>query len=188
MNTVSAFYGKNKTKTGIPPAVVLINPKYPRNVGAVIRAASCFGLKQVWYTGNRVSLVPDKKYRLPREERMKGYGDVELKQFDYPFDEFENAVPVAIEVRENSENLITFEHPENAVYVFGPEDGGIERVHMQHCHRIVTIPTRHCTNLAAAVYITLYDRYMKRVNGGLEEIYNVGECEQRGYEEDKELG
>ena len=30
------------------------------------------------------------------------------------------------------------------------------------------IPTRHCTNLAAAVYTVLYDRHAKRVRADLE--------------------
>jgi len=160
---VTAVFGRRrKDKAGITPSVALVNPKYPHNVGAAVRAASCFGVKQVWFTGDRVSLEGDgKKYRLPREERMKGYKDVELRQFDYVFDEFEDVTPVAVEVRENSENLVHFEHPENALYIFGPEDGSLSRVHLQHCHRFVWIPTRHCVNLAAAVYLILYDRYRK---------------------------
>jgi tRNA(Leu) C34 or U34 (ribose-2'-O)-methylase TrmL len=54
-----------------------------------------------------------------------------------------------------------FQHPDNAVYVFGPEDGSIPQVLRRHCHRFVKIPAKHCTNLAAAVYIVLYDRAYK---------------------------
>jgi len=163
MTVVTDVYGKNrKTKAGITPAIALIDPKYPHNVGAAVRAASCFGISQVWFTGNRVSLEPNgKKYRLPREERMKGYKDVELRQFEYIFDEFESAIPVAVEMRPNSENLVYFEHPEDALYVFGPEDGSIPQVILRHCHRFVVIPTRHCVNLSAAVYLLLYDRHTK---------------------------
>lgn len=85
-------------------------------------------------------------------------------QNDYPFDCFKNVVPVAIEVRKNSESLVTFEHPINAVYVFGPEDGSISKAFLNHCHRFVIIPTYHCTNLAAAIYIVLYDRTVKHHN------------------------
>ena len=164
---IKGVYGKSrKKKAGITPAVALVNPKYPHNVGAAVRAASCFEVKQVWFTGNRVSLEPDgKKYRLPREERMKGYQDVELRQFNYIFDEFENATPVAVEMRPNSENLVYFEHPKDALYVFGPEDGSIPQVILRHCHRFVIIPTRHCVNLAAAVYLVLYDRHVKVPHG-----------------------
>jgi tRNA(Leu) C34 or U34 (ribose-2'-O)-methylase TrmL len=153
--------GKQKQIIGLTPSVILTNPKYPHNVAQVLRAASCFDFKQVWYTGNRVSLEGDT--RLPREERMKGYADVDLYQFDYPFDCFpEDTVPVAIELVENSELLTEFEHPEKAVYVFGPEDGSINQVVRRHCHRFVSIPTKHCTNLSAAVYLTMYDRMSKR--------------------------
>lgn len=145
------------------PAVAIINPKFPHNIGAALRACSCYSIPQLWYTGNRVSMVGDgKKYRLPREERMKGYGEVTVIQNNYFFEQFPaDTVPVAIEVRENSESLQQFEHPKNALYVFGPEDGGLKRLYLQHCHRFVAIPARHCLNLAAAIYTVLYDRQCK---------------------------
>lgn len=177
----SYIVGKNKKKEGMAPAVALVNPKYPHNVGAALRAASCFGVKQVWFTGNRVSLTPNKDYRLPREERMKGYKDVELRQHDYFFDEYEKGLvtPVAVELRPNSESLPNFEHPENALYIFGPEDGSLRSIHLQHCHRFVVIPTRHCVNLAAAVYMVLYDRMLK--SGKFMDL-----AEARGFIEDTE--
>ena len=153
------IYGKNAKPEGKYPSILLVNPKYSANVGAAVRAASCFGAKQVWWTGNRVSLESGE--RLPREERLKGYKDVELRQFEYPFEHYKGGTPVAIELLPNTENLFDFEHPENPVYVFGPEDGSIDQVSKRFCHRFVTIPTRHCTNLAAAVYLILYDRAYK---------------------------
>jgi tRNA(Leu) C34 or U34 (ribose-2'-O)-methylase TrmL len=159
---------------GRPPAIVLIDPKYPHNVGAAVRAASCYGVGQVWFTGDRVQLVGERRFRLPREERMRGYQDVELRHADRPFDAFDRAtVPVAVELRRDAEPLITFEHPDRAVYVFGPEDGSLDRSVLGLCHRFVVIPTRHCTNLAAAVYTVLYDRHAKRVAGGLEPVNTV---------------
>ena len=58
---------------GRPPAVALIDPKYPHNVGAALRACSCWGIRQLWWTGARVTLDVPRGERLPREERMKGY-------------------------------------------------------------------------------------------------------------------
>ena len=151
-----------KPGMGKVPAVALVNPKYPHNVGAATRAASCYGAKQVWWTGNRVFADAEKGHRLPREERMKGYNAVDIIHGDYFFDAFNSDVtPVAIELRENAEPLHTFEHPENALYVFGPEDGSLGKPHVNHCHRFVVIPSYHCLNLAAAVYTVLYDRMAK---------------------------
>jgi tRNA(Leu) C34 or U34 (ribose-2'-O)-methylase TrmL len=159
---------------GRAPAIVLIDPKFPHNVGAAVRAASCYGVGQVWFSGDRVQLVGERRYRLPREERMRGYQDVELRHTDQPFDAFgRDAVPVAVELRRNAEPLISFDHPEPAVYVFGPEDGSLSRAVLGLCHRFVVIPTRHCTNLAAAVYTVLYDRHAKRVAAGLEPMHSV---------------
>src|SRR5262249_13266497 len=45
-----------KPTLGQPPAVALIDPKYPHNVGAALRACSCWGLAQLWWTGDRVTL------------------------------------------------------------------------------------------------------------------------------------
>ncbi len=163
------------------PAVVLIDPKYGHNVGAVVRLASCYGFDQVWFTGERVSLDITSKKRLPREERMKGYGDVEIINYDYPFDQFLDAVPVAVEVRRGSEPLHSFQHPPNAIYVFGPEDGSVSKPYINHCQRFVVIPTRHCLNLATAVATVLWDRqYKSWLNGEVENMTSPAEFEGRG--------
>lgn len=149
------------------PAIVMHNPKYPHNVGAAVRAASCFGSKLIFFTGKRVSLDPKgiKGYRLPREERMRGYKDVTILNDDYPFNRFDkNIVPVAVELRDNAELLPIFQHPKNAIYVFGPEDGNVPQTMLKHCHRFIVIPSRHCVNLAAAVYLVLYDRAAKSMS------------------------
>lgn len=159
--TKTGVYGKNGKKEGRVPAVALVNPRFPHNVGAAVRAASCFGIEQVWFSGDRVHFAMEKKRRMPREERMKGFREVELRHFDAFYDQFENVTPVAVEILPQTESLFTFEHPKNALYVFGPEDGTLGGIHLQHCHRFVAIPTRHCVNLAAAVYLVLYDRARK---------------------------
>jgi tRNA(Leu) C34 or U34 (ribose-2'-O)-methylase TrmL len=174
---------------GKPPGIILWNPKYPHNVGAVLRSASCYGFKQVMYTGDRVNVILEERKRLPREERMKGYSDVELICTDYPFDTFskvagqEKITPVAVEISAKAELLPQFEHPENAVYVFGPEDGSLPSVALRHCHRHVVIPTAHCLNLATAVSTVLYDRRAKRQMAGLEAILSASQIlnEQRGF-------
>lgn len=163
--------GKNSPKFGEAPAIALVNPKFARNVGAAIRVAACFGIKQVWYSGDRMNLDPTGKERLPREERMKGYANVELIQHDFFFDQFpKEIVPVAVELKPGSEQLHDFEHPDQALYVFGPEDGSLQRDELVRCYRRVVIPTRHCLNLVTAVSILMYDRMVKRHNSGIERI------------------
>jgi tRNA(Leu) C34 or U34 (ribose-2'-O)-methylase TrmL len=179
----SAVWGKKARPHGEAPAIALIDPKYPHNVGMVVRLASCYGLRQVWFTGDRVSLNPTRGERLPREERMKGYKDVEMIHYEHVFDQFpDGTVPVAVEVRAGSEQLLSFEHPENALYVFGPEDGSIPQAVVPRCHRFLVIPTRHCLNLATAVATVLWDREYKRwLAGKIEAPATPGEFENRGF-------
>lgn len=183
--TTTAVWGKATAKHGKPPAILLMNPKYPRNVGMAIRLASCYGMNQVWFTGKRFSLDTSQGQRLPREERMKGYRDVELIHHDYPFDQFERGVtPVAIEVRENAVPLPLFEHPENPLYVFGPEDGSIDQVTLRHCHSLIVIPTRHCLNLATAISTVLWDREQKLWTSSKKSSFTTpGAFECRGFDE-----
>lgn len=147
------------------PAVIMTDPKFPHNVGQALRICSCYGVEQLWLTGNRVKLSPSGGYRLPREERMRGYRDVTLFQYDRPFEVYRercvSATFVSVEVRDNAEDLALFEHPDDAVYVFGPEDGSLGRPTLSVCHRHVVIDTRHCLNLATAIGTVLYDRAAK---------------------------
>ena len=180
----TASWGKKAPPHGEAPAIALVNPKYPNNVGMVVRLASCYGLRQVWFTGDRVSLDPAAGERLPREERMKGYRSVEMVRDDRVFDRFAagTVTPVAVELLPRAESLVTFEHPGDALYVFGPEDGGLPKPVRLLCHRFVVIPTHHCLNLAAAVNVVLYDRRLKRHLAGLEPLGPAGEMlrEHRG--------
>lgn len=157
-------------KDGKAPAVVLINPKFPHNVGGVLRACAAFGVPQLWVTGHRADWEGQK--RLPREERMRVYKDqVEIIRDERPFDHFPDWVtPVAVEVDPTAEILTHFEHPENALYVFGPEDGTLTRGIKVRCHRFMIIPSDHCLNLAAAVSCVLMHRRMQRQLKGLEPI------------------
>lgn len=181
---INRILRRGEQPAGVAPSVVLVEPKFAHNVGMVVRLASCYGLSQVWFTGERVALDVRARGRLPREERMKGYQDVQIINYDEPFGQMPaDAVPVAVEVRQNAEPLHLFEHPANAVYVFGPEDGSIDRAVLRHCHRFVIIPTRHCLNLATAVATMLWDRQYKGWLGGdpgLTELTTPGEFEGRG--------
>jgi hypothetical protein len=149
-------------------AVLLIDPKYPFNVGGALRACAAFGAESPEWTGDRVHTegVP----RLPREERLRGYKDVRMGRLDGGDVEAiglhtgppEPFTPVAVEFRRNSEPLPLFEHPERALYVFGPEDGTLPGAVLARCHRFVIVPTMHCLNLASTVNIVLYDRLAKQ--------------------------
>lgn len=148
-------------------AVVLINPKFAHNVGGALRACATFGASTLRWTGDRVpplDMWPEGA-RIPREERIKDYKDVDFDHTDSlrPLDEFvrQGYTPVAVEVLDSSENIVHFKHPDLAVYVFGPEDSSLSRGVLSACHAFVTVPTNGCLNLATAASVVLYDRHAK---------------------------
>lgn len=153
-------------------AVALINPKNPPNVGNVWRACSVFGAEALLWTPERIPAPEDwpAGTRLPREERMKLYRNVTVGTADRA-DILAQAVevcdqdftPVAVEIRDGAESLPFFEHPEHPLYVFGPEDGSLQRGILAACHRFVRIPSASCLNLASAVNVVLYDRLAKEL-------------------------
>jgi tRNA(Leu) C34 or U34 (ribose-2'-O)-methylase TrmL len=158
---------------GKAPAVILVDPKYPHNVGNAFRACAALGAAELYVTGQRAQWeTTGKGQRLPREERMRSYnGKVKLIRTERPFGNLDpGVIPVAVEISPTAEPLALFRHPDNACYVFGPEDGGIPKVYRRLCHRFVILPTDHCINLAAAVNCVLMDRRVKRQLAGLEPI------------------
>ena len=73
-----------------------------------------------------------------------------------------NCPMVVIEILDGAIPLPAFNHPERAIYVFGPEDGSVPTRIVAKSQYIVSVPTRQCMNLAATVNVVLYDRLAKR--------------------------
>jgi tRNA(Leu) C34 or U34 (ribose-2'-O)-methylase TrmL len=96
---------------------------------------------------------------------MKEYTSVEFHNISaehrFRLTDAANFTPVCVEVDDSAERLYNFIHPDNPIYVFGPEDGSVPTGIRHVCHRFVTIPSKSCLNLAAAVNVVLYDRAMK---------------------------
>lgn len=53
---------------------------------------------------------------------------------------------------------------DRALYIFGPEDGSLDKEIRDWCEDVVYIPTTGCMNLAATVNVVLYDRLAKGNN------------------------
>jgi tRNA(Leu) C34 or U34 (ribose-2'-O)-methylase TrmL len=136
-------------------AIGLVNPKTPANVGSVLRASQIYGSKLVAIEGRRIAVRAS-------TDTMKAWRHLPVLHCEdlkpvVPFD----CVPVAVDLVDDAESLFSFDHPERAFYVFGPEDGTLGKRHLEWCARRVMIPTAGCMNLAACVNVVLYDRAMK---------------------------
>ncbi|MFA7553501.1 MAG: RNA methyltransferase [Spongiibacteraceae bacterium] len=138
----------------------LFNPKTPENVGSVMRAAGCYGVSSVFYTGRRYDIAQSfctdtqKVY-----EEIPLIGVEDLKTI-IPY----GCVPIAVDLIEGATPLPDFKHPPRAFYIFGPEDGTLKKSITKFCSETIYVPTKGSMNLAAAVNVILYDRMAKGDN------------------------
>ena len=135
----------------------LTNPKSPTNVGAVMRAAGCYQVDEVKYTGQRYEKAA--RFHTDTKSATRTIPLTGVESF------LDNLDPetkiVCVELAEGATPLPRFKHPENAIYIFGPEDGSIAQDVADRADHVVYVPTVGCMNLAATVNVLLYDRLAK---------------------------
>ena len=135
----------------------LTNPKSATNVGAVMRAAGCFEIDGVFYSGDRY----DRSVKLNTDTK-KIKSVIPLQQVESLISSVSKETKIiCIDLVVGATPLPNFQHPENAFYIFGPEDGTIKQAVIDTADEVVYIPTTGCLNLAATVNVLLYDRLLK---------------------------
>lgn len=151
----------------------LTNPKTPTNVGGIMRAAGCYSVDQVLYTGHRYTHAAKftgsknntDTQRLSEKIPLIAIDDflqlrrptTEQQQEKLP----ESTRIICVDLVEGATPLPLFQHPEQALYIFGPEDGTIAQDVIDQADDVVYVPTVGCMNLAASVNVLLYDRLSK---------------------------
>ncbi|TPW10380.1 MAG: SpoU family rRNA methylase, partial [Halothiobacillaceae bacterium] len=121
----------------------LCNPKSPTNVGAVMRAAGCYQVGAVFYTGQRYARAA--RFNTDTKnvgQRIPLTGVASLLEI-VPA---EMAI-VCVELAEGATPLPAYHHPASAFYIFGPEDGTLDQQTIDHATAVVYIPTVGCLNL-----------------------------------------
>lgn len=137
--------------------IALTNPKSPTNVGAVLRAAGCFGADEIFYTGNRYDIA--KKYATDTQKAIDSISLTKVE--DFIASKPKDAKLICVDLVEGAVPLPSFEHPEKAMYLFGPEDGSLKQEVIDKADHVVYMPTQGSLNLAASVNVVLYDRKAK---------------------------
>lgn len=136
-------------------------PKTEMNIGTMWRSAFCFDAAFMYTIGRRAPKQAGDTTCAWRHVPMHEYSTVADWHAHVPFD----CVPVGVEIVDGAQPLEDFVHPERAVYLLGPEDGGLSREAQLACVSIVQIDTRFCLNVASAATVLMYDRNAKRGRG-----------------------
>lgn len=142
-------------------SIGLVNPKSPENVSSVMRSAGNFGVDSVYYSGSRYPRALRLNPAVPRMSRKVSQG-IPLTGVNCLFDTVtSNMKIICVEFAENAIALPEYQHPENALYIFGPEDNSIPQDIIDRADAVIFVPTTGCMNLAATVNVLLYDRLAK---------------------------
>lgn len=138
-------------------AVGLVNPKTGPNIGSAMRAVGIYGASLLALEGDRFKRIPTDTMKAWRHTPVLHGNLRDLIPYD--------AVPVAVDLVPRAQPLHTYQHPERAFYIFGPEDSTLGAKHIEWCRDVIYIPTNGCMNLAATVNVVLYDRMAKALRG-----------------------
>lgn len=153
----SAGYQLDMSGNNLRVTIGLVNPKTPENVGSILRACGNYRADKVLFTGNRY--VKAMQYNTDTKNVVE---NIPLERTECLLEDIpEGADIVCVELVEGAIPLPQFEHPENAYYIFGPEDGNLSQKIVDKAQSVVYIPTVGCMNLAATVNVVLYDRLAK---------------------------
>lgn len=162
-------------------AIGLVNPKSPINVGSVMRASGCFGAHAIYYTGNRFEYAA--KYRSDTNNIANAVPLIKTDDFKSVLAPGQKLV--CVELVEGATPLPQFQHPEKALYVFGPEDGSVPQAIVDQADAVVFVPTTGCLNLAATVNVLLYDRTAKQLKQ--QQLENPNELIQQSRDNNNRL-
>ena len=155
--------------------ILLDRPKNSFNIGAVLRTVGAFGGNFVVASEKRFHDKGDWKTLDTEAAHLRmpcflGVGDL------LPFIP-EKHVPVAIELSDDATSLYDFEHPDQGVYFFGPEDGSLDAKYLSVCKHKIYIPTKYSLNLAQTANLVSYDRAMKLSKRVEKDIIRCPKCQ-----------
>ncbi|MCL1143584.1 RNA methyltransferase [Shewanella gaetbuli] len=159
LNTQSEPHESTEDSTFV--SLGLVNPKTPVNVAGIMRACGCYGVNQVFYTGNRYDFAvkAETQYEVDKKQAAK---TIPLKGVESLLEQVpEGSKIICVDLVVGATPLPEFTHPEQGFYIFGPEDGSIPQQLIDAADDVVYVPTKGCMNLAASVNVLLYDRLAK---------------------------
>lgn len=134
------------------------------NLGTLWRSAYQLGAAGIFTIGNRYPIRQC-------SDTYKTWRHLPYRRFD-TLDEFLSSRPydcrlIGIEFPGN--DLISFSHPERAIYILGAEDNGLPKSVLDRCQSTVQLPSirQPSYNVAVAGSIVMYDRLAKAITGAL---------------------
>lgn len=136
----------------------ILRGKTVENIGTLWRSAYQLGAAGIFTIGRRYARQASDTLATAKHIPLR-----EHQSFGDFFAALPNSCPiVAVEI--GGEDLVSFSHPERAIYLLGSEDHGIPPSILMRCHSVVSIPAIRTAsfNVSVAGAIVMFDRMRKR--------------------------
>lgn len=140
--------------------VGIYHPKREVNVGGLYRSAHLFDAAGVFTVGRRYSPQATDTSKAARHLPLVHYTDIDDLIAHLP-----HAAPlIAVELTATATPLTEFEHPRQAVYLFGAEDHGLPAAVLDRAHHHVVIEAAlpWSMNVAQAGAVVLHHRHTQQ--------------------------
>ncbi len=154
--------------------IVLMQPRYPENIGSAARAMRNMGL-------SRLSVVDPENFDLSRAFKLATHVAADIIESCRTYDDLQEALAPCqfvvgttarlgkhrqvIQTPEKlASQLIPISQANQVAILFGPEDRGLSNEDTRLCHALVNIPTSEFSslNLAQAVMVVSYALFRSR--------------------------
>jgi tRNA/rRNA methyltransferase len=152
------------------PAIVLVSPKGPDNIGSVARAMKNFGLSDLRIVAPRCNLLDAQKMAVHAFELIEQAGI--YNSLLEAVGQLEFVVGTTARERKDYTQIVTprevapkFLSPVSSAVVFGREEHGLFNDELDLCHALISIPTEGeypVLNLAQAVQVIVYELLLAR--------------------------
>jgi len=172
--------------------IVLVSPKYPGNIGAVMRLMGNFNLKTLHLVDPRVDLSDSELFSFSqgaeKRVRMKVFRTLPeaLKPFQVVLATSSGRgrrKPRLKEIGELPNSLASLPSRAKVALLLGAEDRGLSQEEMSLAHEVFRIPTHGpfpVMNLAQAAAVTIFQATRARFGGSGEEPVLAGGKELQG--------
>jgi tRNA/rRNA methyltransferase len=156
--------------------IVLMQPRYPENIGSVARAMRNMGLRHL-------SVVDPENFDLSRALKLATHVAADVIERCRTYDDLKEALASCQyvvgttarlgkhrQVIQSPERLaiqlIPISQDNRVAILFGPEDKGLSNEDIRLCHALVNIPTADFSslNLAQAVMVVSYSLFTSRLD------------------------
>jgi tRNA/rRNA methyltransferase len=158
------------------PAIVLVSPKGPDNIGSVARAMKNFGLSDLRIVAPRCSLEDARKMAVHAFDVIETSSQhatllEAVNECDFVVGttaRFRKDFPEMTTPRQVAAKVLSHHQP---AIVFGREEHGLFNDELELCHALLSIPTGSqypVLNLAQAVQVVVYELLLAREQTALE--------------------